>query len=249
MKASVENRGLSVVLLALPLIPFIMTAKISYPEGLEILSKFSAPRYYSAQGYIEEVDQSGATVTELPFRFYWEKGEYALDIRTLEGGTVLFARGKGDTIWVYDFSSGSELIILSFQEFPWLSNLLYNPKDMLPMFNIFPKGFPPVESYSRKESTISVVTENGTTYELTPDVPEITEMTRDSRVITRSKFIQFRGVMWPLEMSINHGILTGPSGKLNLNITKYAFNRDREQATTLTMPVPYRMKSKVDLRP
>lgn len=249
MKASETRTILFSVLFAAALSPSMQAARTSYPEGLEFLSRFSAPRYYYAQGIIEEVDSSGVPLFQMPFRFYWERGSYVLDARGTDGAPVQFWRKIQDTIWLYDFFKGTELIIMEYQDFPWMANLSFNPKDILPMFNIFPDGFPAVDSFRKGDSKIVVSAETGASYEFTSQPPVMTAILRGERVISLTRFEGHKRAMLPKEIVVNRGFLSGPKGRIVVSIAKSSLKRQPAERAILSMPVPFRMKNTLDVRP
>ncbi len=231
----------------LAILPAVLFA--GFPEELSFLEDMTPPDYYYTSGVMIDTDTAGMTFAELPFRFYWEKGSYAMDVRRGAGSPIMFARGVADTIWLYDFQNGVKLVLLHDQEFAWLSQMPFSPRDILPIFNLFPAGFEDIDTfYTRGESTF-VTLAGGAVYEFEPETGSLLSIDRDGSIITCTDFVEGRGKMWPREVRFNKGLFTGTTGSIKIYVDEPEFaKRPEDDREMITMDLPPSMPREFDLR-
>ncbi|MBN2380168.1 hypothetical protein JXM67_10260 [candidate division WOR-3 bacterium] len=219
-------------------------------DELSFLAETKPPDYLYVAGDLVITDSLGSPVMMSPFRFYWEKGSYALDARYFGGGLFLFMRGVGDTVWVYDFMHEIKLVSLVDQSMGRVTGLPFSPRDVLPLFNLFTEGFfSDVDTSYHDNSVIVVRAKDGTLYHFDAETKHLKECSKGTR---RFSFSDYRsgkkGYYLPYLVIFNEGLLvTGATGT-QLEVSEVSYKPQTENNLLLSKE-PKNMPRAFDIRP
>lgn len=239
-----------VIGLMLPLMATTVTAETTeYPEELSFLAETKLPAYLYVSGEITITDSTGVPMMIMPFRFYWEEGSYALDVRNTGGGIFIFIRGVADTVWIYDFMNKLGWVSLRDQNLGQTTGLPFAPKDILPLFNLYPEGFlSQRDTFYYDDSLLVVKVRDGTTYYFDKETNLLKKLTKARRKITFSEYKTKKRVTLPSRIYFNQGFLAREAVGTQFRVLEVSLKRQKED-NILSSPVPENMPRTFDIRP
>lgn len=233
-------------LILVGLISGLAAQTTEYPEELEFLADLEVPDHYYMEGFITLMDSTGAPLTHSPVRFYWEKGIYALDVRSAGGAPTVYLKGMGDTIWLYDFMHGLKVTAFTEQDISWITQLPFEAGDLPALFNLFPGGFVKVDTFYVEDSLV-VARKGGLNYVFDPESELMRSVARGNFKITLHDFAPSSMGMWPRRMEINRPLLSMQASGARITLTEVSFKRRRGR-NPLDVDEPFTMQREFDLR-
>ncbi|MBD3285206.1 hypothetical protein GF359_02315 [candidate division WOR-3 bacterium] len=218
------------------------------PSELSFLAETKTPDILFLAGEITTIDSTGAALTILPFRFYWEEGNYALDVRNYSGSIALFVRGIADTVWIYDFYHNTKITSLRNQSLGMVTGIPFSPKDILPIFNLYIEGnMGNLDTVKVEGSRITAISKRGYVYVFDSETGLLVELREKSRKITFSEHLAKKGFKVPHMITINEGFLIPIASATAITIKEMDLNPGDEN-NLLLHKEPLNMERAFDLR-
>lgn len=223
------------IILGVMLSTALAAAKTAYPPELEFLSDRKTPTYFSASGIIDAVDSTGKALVGMPFRMYWEKGNYTFDIRMPGGGPAGFFKGVADTVWVLDFMRGIKLVTLFDVPSGMGIGIPFSPKDVLMLFNLLPGGLDEIDTFYNEGSSLFVMNKQGTTFEFDAATKRPKSIKGSNTGIVFSDFFETKNGFWPRQVELKAGIIFPEAERMIVKAKEIGFKKetDRELLTNL----------------
>jgi len=218
------------------------------PEELSFLEEATPPDNLFISGEIVTADTVGRQAL-MPFRFYWEKGSYAIDVRYMGGRVFLFARGVADTLWIYDFQHSMKIVTLKNQGLGQVTGIPFSPRDLLPIFNVFTKeSLDDVVEVTQTDAEIVARLPDDSRYYFNKETELLSKVTKGIRLVTFSDYQTKKGFSFPNLVIFNQGFLMDEAIKTTLKV-KLISLKPQDENNLLLSKEPLNMPRAFDTRP